>query len=670
MQGLDEMGHELELAKEDLDECRSHLARQKSEAECEAEEFANLEDDVAIVWSDYKMKILSAFFRMNQGKWFGRRGAVCLGFGVCAKARDGQGGGTGQHIDVNCVLMMTDDNKQDEGQVVCAKAHLHNNHLPEHIKRVHFRTDGAGCFRSALHRAIQPIWSLWTGITEETLTIYPAGGGKTSLDGTFGRFGVALRTSVDRGNSHCDAKTILAAVEDCNGLPATSFLGFLPDRANRFCVKFLDGIDIDSVLRSKLDPTAGCLRLCKHSGHGSGLLIRSSDVFCFNDDKKGRKQPKKKDVATQQDSFHLTENILPRILEFIVGVESEEESTVIPWTPAMSWSDACLSFNRFCARNSLPLLSMAPCLMTDDRKPVCTDTQKAKNEKEAVRSSGVSPSGEGPNDKRVRQRRRVSRAEALKQKTQTSIEVFREEKAAAGLFLCCERCPTTNRHCAFESLSETRLRKHLEKGKHSFATGVSAKDKLVLLASGAGGSMAVGSRPDRSSSAALSRPIEETVVGAPGADAAICIAKFNRKGWAPPTYKTVKQIEFLQECFDARPMMDECRTRRRMAELVNPVDGGPMFCWSKRGTQAPKGGKKSRAYCEWEGCQVCGKKPCSCNGGLLSHEQIKAHFGALAQKRNGKNKKKRKAADETDEHDEDEYEGQLIAALEGETGDL
>ena len=50
-------------------------------------------------------------------------------------------------------MMVTDDTLQDENQVIAAKTLLYKEHLPDHIKKVHFVSDGAGCFKSKLHRA-------------------------------------------------------------------------------------------------------------------------------------------------------------------------------------------------------------------------------------------------------------------------------------------------------------------------------------------------------------------------------------------------------------------------------------------------------------------------------------------------------------------------------------
>ena len=57
-------------------------------------------------------------------------------------------------------MMVTDDTLQDENQVIAGKTLLYEEHLPEHITKVHFVSDGAGCYKSKLHRTIQPFYKI------------------------------------------------------------------------------------------------------------------------------------------------------------------------------------------------------------------------------------------------------------------------------------------------------------------------------------------------------------------------------------------------------------------------------------------------------------------------------------------------------------------------------
>ena len=83
--------------------------------------------------------------------------------------------------------MVSDDTLQDEWAVMCAKADIYANHLGEHIEKVWFQADGAGCFSSQLNRIAQPLWQWWFSVSEEHYRISPRGGGKTSLDGMFAK---------------------------------------------------------------------------------------------------------------------------------------------------------------------------------------------------------------------------------------------------------------------------------------------------------------------------------------------------------------------------------------------------------------------------------------------------------------------------------------------------
>ena len=84
---LEELMHDIEVRKQDFVEYRSHLARHKSEDEYNKSVMENLQDDEAIVTSDYKMKLLSCFFRENQKKFFGKRGTSLLGFMICYNSK-------------------------------------------------------------------------------------------------------------------------------------------------------------------------------------------------------------------------------------------------------------------------------------------------------------------------------------------------------------------------------------------------------------------------------------------------------------------------------------------------------------------------------------------------------------------------------------------------------
>ena len=90
--------------------------------------------------------------------------------------------------DVQFVMMLSIDTKQDDHAcaVACAKAKIYGIHLPTQVNKVIFRSDGAGCFKSIFHRAMQPHWKTWTGIEEMVFRVTPAGDGKFIVGGMFG----------------------------------------------------------------------------------------------------------------------------------------------------------------------------------------------------------------------------------------------------------------------------------------------------------------------------------------------------------------------------------------------------------------------------------------------------------------------------------------------------
>ena len=67
-----------------------------------------------------------------------------------------------------------------------------------------------------------------------------------------------------------------------------------------------------------------------------------------------------------------------------------------------------------------------------------------------------------------------------------------------------------------------------------------------------------------------------------------------------------------------------------MQRQMDPADGGLIFSYAKRGTYMPRTGKNKAAYDDWAGCEMCGKKPCDCNGMLLNADQITSAFNMRA----------------------------------------
>jgi hypothetical protein len=185
-QKIDQMTYHIDVSESYLDEYRSHLTRLKTESEKDIQDMEELPDGTAKVISDWKMKILSCYFRENQGKFFGKRGTSLIGFMVIVNSTDPADRQKGIK-DVKFIMMVTDDSLQDEWSVMCAKAEIYRNHLPSFIEKVWFQSDGAGCFSSMMNRVVQPYWQTWVGVTEKRFRISPRGGGKSQLDGMFAK---------------------------------------------------------------------------------------------------------------------------------------------------------------------------------------------------------------------------------------------------------------------------------------------------------------------------------------------------------------------------------------------------------------------------------------------------------------------------------------------------
>jgi hypothetical protein len=304
LQRLEEHLHEVDECILNLKEYRGHLARHVSEDTYAQSKIDNLAEDEAIVTSDYKMKILSCFYRETQKKWFGKRGTNLLGFMITTNLLDEADKLRGVK-DVQFVYMVTDDSLTDAWEVACAKTIVYEEFLPDHVKKVRFWSDGAGCFKSKTHRVFQPFWKHWTGVDEIELRITPAGNGKSQLDGSFGRLNFVLHGSVDEGHSYYDAPTILNSISHSTGLASTKVQAFLPDRSSQVKAD-IGGIRFESILLTLLDlnreeeDNSVRVRAFHHSGYGQGqrlnLSMRSIIFYEDQDDAdEGLSKTKKKE---------------------------------------------------------------------------------------------------------------------------------------------------------------------------------------------------------------------------------------------------------------------------------------------------------------------------------------------------------------------------------------
>ena len=220
-------------------------------------------------------------------------------------------------------MMMTDNSLQDDHAVAAAKVIVYKECLPDHIKRVFFSSDGAGNYKSKLHQAYQPFCLHWTGVEEVSLRITPAGDGKSVLDGMFGRLNVILKQAVDAGAAYSNASTILDAIERTDGLTATSFREYGPDRSCKGEVEILGIDDFGSVLTTILLPTNdgsssfGTTLAFRHSDYGEGIQIDPQKMIKFKltmeDGTEEKVFPYKDDVSDY--CLHITNPpILPYIL--------------------------------------------------------------------------------------------------------------------------------------------------------------------------------------------------------------------------------------------------------------------------------------------------------------------------------------------------------------------
>jgi len=193
--------HKLKKYRQNLIDYRAHLVLKFDEKEAEKDQMLSLQTNQAIVYCDWKMKILAAFHRESQKMFFGKRGTSLLGFMVVSYETDilEIDGETLKSVQFH--FFLTDNTTQDNVSVNAAKCMLYEKFLPKHVNQVHFRSDGAGCFACNLTKICIVNWEKWTGIREISNTQSPAGGGKTNLDGSFGLCGRKLVSRVNDGEA-------------------------------------------------------------------------------------------------------------------------------------------------------------------------------------------------------------------------------------------------------------------------------------------------------------------------------------------------------------------------------------------------------------------------------------------------------------------------------------
>jgi hypothetical protein len=112
--------------------------------------------------SDWKMKILACFFE-NQAKWFGKRYLPVLAPWLYQIQQIQL---LEQEVWKKCSCNDVHRRHQTGWSLCSLCQNIYRHHLPAHVIRSSFRTDGAGCFQVPTTEAFKP-WATWTG---ESLT--------------------------------------------------------------------------------------------------------------------------------------------------------------------------------------------------------------------------------------------------------------------------------------------------------------------------------------------------------------------------------------------------------------------------------------------------------------------------------------------------------------------
>lgn len=209
---MESMKHEITLCMNNLIDYRAHLVHKFAESKFDEHFYDNLKSDEAVVICDWKMKILAAKYREAQAEWFSKRGISLLGFEIHRKVESGK-------METTYHFFVTDDTTQDAEAVICAKHYLYTKILPNmDLKKVHYRSDGAGCFSSKEAKAMMAVWDdiakAQNGAYEVSYKVSVAGCGKTALDGLFGVLTMHLLRLVNHGHSYEKAEDIFRILQE------------------------------------------------------------------------------------------------------------------------------------------------------------------------------------------------------------------------------------------------------------------------------------------------------------------------------------------------------------------------------------------------------------------------------------------------------------------------
>ena len=551
--------------------------------------------------------------------------------------------------EVRFVMLLTDDSLQDEWAVICAKKEVYEKHLPSHIKKVIFVADGASCFSSKIHRAIQSLWNSWTGVDETVYRITVAGGGKSSLDGMFGRFSSCLSTAVDSGMEYRDATGVVGAMEyDGGGLTATEVGIFEPGRNEAPRIYSLaDGVELEGVLRSELLPDRSGLRLFRHSGFGGfDVPFTNFALYLSKSSPSDLSNNAKRTERVDADHEGVLSKLCAKIAEFCVDDieiiqycidEAKKEAKSIKGksktdreTKERVESEIAEMEEKedlFFAVHYKLCLCLARPFRQQLREQLAAPKLKKAVHYGSNRKSGIRSTSDSTEEDRrgtIQQKRKKSHTERREEKLEAEVQSIRGEKISAGLFLCGARCPLTNRYCRCDFLSQNALDRHTEKDTHDFPKGFSTKTKIAMILSQAGGALASGSLPDR-----LARSVTVNATEMPreslGSQDAICRGKFNRPPKKKPYYKPTRLVEELTKLFDHRPVLTPHQAWMKL-RAMRETDGSRTFSVGQAGSV--------KALGDGEVCPGCGLNPCTgCRGKLIAVESVKAYFSTLAQKR-------------------------------------
>ena len=453
-----EAEHDLYLGVSDLDAYTSHLARHASGAAADEAELAGLKDHEAVVTCDYKMKILSAYYRENQAKFFGKKGTSCLGFMIARNADDGS-----TSKDVTFVMCCTADCLQDSHAILCAKQLVYSSLLPDGTTHVTFRSDGAGCFASELSRCAQPHWERWAGVTESVYRVSPAGAGKSNLDGMFGRLKKMLDDAVDSGASFWDASTIVETADAAGGMPATTFLEYTPSRGAKQLSAELPSSapKVATFMRTTLSDDGAALECTQYTGYDSPVMVDwRTAVRSMAGSPMPEKDKLKEELEDRDEATAGSKHTLVLRLGEAAGAEEGAEGAV-----------------------AYAQLAVGP------PAPEYSATQGEN--KRAAEVALHKPKGEGDGNEAARQLKRARTVKAKAARGAVAAEELTEARMEAGLMCCSAECPEPKRKCEFITQQKAHYEAHVSGrvGHHTWVqraghggSGVNAREVIVRLA--------------------------------------------------------------------------------------------------------------------------------------------------------------------------------------------